>query len=637
MIKPLLCEECNALEYNFLIKDYNGMNIYSAKIDEDYYILVDDYDIAIENIQSEKPIVHLDGNKFLCVANGKYGIVDIEGWEIIPFIFDWFEKRNEDSRICYNVEIDNRWGVIDSHGKEIFRIKYKKKIPELKQDSIELVESADTNRFGLVNFEGEEIIPTIYTSIIACENPQYIYITIGGDENRPQKVLMNGCEVERSVVGNGLTGCFDLLHKKEIIQPKFHSIHMVDNWFIAGDDFYIDRDDFYHPQYYGEYYLYDTNGTKIIGKFNHCEIKKDFFILDFGITIETKWASSLCETCYGPADLGYYYNTLNFDNACAIIVDKNLKSLVPRHLLKESLEEIKFEYDFLWNNLPTGKGLLVGESPTLRKGQEYDKDSQIIKSINVAYASFLDNNTIIYSPIELYAQIHINPYTEEEKCLRGIIYCREDIILKPLYLAAKSLNEELILVEGGNKLVGIRDSNKELITPKFNLITNSYNGFAIGFTIKASNAQENIEDEITNIEYECSLVLLTITEHKVSEKEFMKLTGSELYSLLYNRNSVTSEYCFVKGRDNYKSVFSRLNENDRAFIEGLWEKFPKDYNREVFWFPYYRKFDFLWDDENQDPTATNYFSSDDNNDYYNWGYYNDGLDMDQQDECFYNF
>ena len=116
-----------------MIKDYNGMNIYSAKIDEDYYILVDDYDIAIENIQSEKPIVHLDGNKFLCVANGKYGIVDIEGWEIIPFIFDWFEKRNEDSRICYNVEIDNRWGVIDSHGKEIFRIKYKKKFQNLNK------------------------------------------------------------------------------------------------------------------------------------------------------------------------------------------------------------------------------------------------------------------------------------------------------------------------------------------------------------------------------------------------------------------------------------------------------------------------------------------------------------------------
>ena len=24
-------------------------------------------------------------------------------------------------------------------------------------------------------------------------------------------------------------------------------------------------------------------------------------------------------------------------------------------------------------------------------------------------------------------------------------------------------------------------------------------------------------------------------------------------------------------------------------------------------------------------------------DYYNWGYYNDGLDMDQQDERFWNF
>lgn len=44
MDKPLFVECHNALEYNYLFKDVVNMNFYSAKMDENEYIVVDDYD-----------------------------------------------------------------------------------------------------------------------------------------------------------------------------------------------------------------------------------------------------------------------------------------------------------------------------------------------------------------------------------------------------------------------------------------------------------------------------------------------------------------------------------------------------------------------------------------------------------------
>ena len=53
MDKPLFVECHNALEYNYLFKDVDNMNFYSAKMDENEYIVVDDYDCDNYDIWSE--------------------------------------------------------------------------------------------------------------------------------------------------------------------------------------------------------------------------------------------------------------------------------------------------------------------------------------------------------------------------------------------------------------------------------------------------------------------------------------------------------------------------------------------------------------------------------------------------------
>ena len=95
MDKPLFVECHNALEYNYLFKDVDNMNFYSAKMDENEYIVVDDYDCDNYDIWSEVQIVLLENDRLLCRHKGKYGVVNSEGWDIIPFVYDKFEKRAE--------------------------------------------------------------------------------------------------------------------------------------------------------------------------------------------------------------------------------------------------------------------------------------------------------------------------------------------------------------------------------------------------------------------------------------------------------------------------------------------------------------------------------------------------------------
>ena len=48
-----------------------------------------------------------------------------------------------------------------------------------------------------------------------------------------------------------------------------------------------------------------------------------------------------------------------------------------------------------------------------------------------------------------------------------------------------------------------------------------------------------------------------------------------------------------------------------------------------------KDFKYLWEDEHYEEVREG--MSDDSADSYDWRYYNDGLDMDQQDERFWNF
>ena len=170
MKKPLLAENLMAEEYRYLYTDNDNMNYYSAKIDDNEYVVVDDYDSTRytwdERIWSEENIIVLANNRLLCKQDGKYGVVDYEGWTIIPFVYEEFiERKDKCDEKRYNVRLNNRWGVINLSGQDVYKIKYKQSIPNIKSNFHIIVENADTNCKGVLGFDGIEIIPTIYSQI----------------------------------------------------------------------------------------------------------------------------------------------------------------------------------------------------------------------------------------------------------------------------------------------------------------------------------------------------------------------------------------------------------------------------------------------------------------------------------------
>lgn len=599
MDKPLFSKYCHALEYKHLFKSHDDMNFYSAKEGDNDYIMVDDYDCGNYDVWSEIPIILLEDDRLLCKRNEKYGVVNAEGWTIIPFVYDRFDNREEAEKNRYSVLLGNKWGVIDSSGRELFRIKYNNPIPILKfprrvstvsNDVIIcrggiLVEDADTHRQGLVSLNGQEVIPTIYSKIEQSGNWDYVFVNWGAiEEPEPYSTL------------NGVWGCYNW-QGKEVIPVKYHAIHCIDDYFIAGDDEYsCDCED------YGTYDLYNMQGTMIMGGFNNCQIGTNYFIFKFGITVKSRWEKSYWDDFEYAESL---VKELNCDKMCSIIVDKELKSLIPRHLIEQTREEAEYEFDFLMNNLPIGEGLLIGECPRLCQGKKYSKDDKIIKGISVRSASSINDFAVKYS-----SNKKVTMDDGSIVRLTGIIFNNERMVIAPIYISIKSISDRLFFVLNKKGLVGIRDISKELLKPQFNLIANPHNNIAIGFKIAYIE-----EEEI----YQCECSLLKFNEDSIHQEDIVKMTGSQLYELLYCE--------FSNWRD------FELSEEHKILITQYWEHiFSKN---DTFWYSYCNDFKYLWEDEHSEEIREN--MSNYSTDSYNWEYYNDGLDMDQQDERFWNF
>ena len=282
-----------------------------------------------------------------------------------------------------------------------------------------------------------------------------------------------------------------------------------------------------------------------------------------------------------------------------------------RDSINEAREEIEYEFDFLCNNLPVGEGLLIGESPKLCKGKRYSEDDKIIKGISVCSASSINDTVVMYS-------ISNKNVMNDGSIggLKGIVFCNERMVIAPTYIDVKSINSELLFIQNERGLVGIRNVTKELLEPQFSLIINPYNNIAIGFKIKYVE-----EDDI----YQCQCCLLKFNKDAICQEDVVKITGSQLYELLCPT---------FESLDGWETLVT--SEEHKILIAQYWKHISHDNNdTNRFWYPYYKDFKYLWEDEHYEEVREG--MSDDSADSYDWRYYNDGLDMDQQDERFWNF
>lgn len=113
------------------------------------------------------------------------------------------------------------------------------------------------------------------------------------------------------------------------------------------------------------------------------------------------------------------------------------------------------------------------------------------------------------------------------------------------------------------------------------------------------------------------MLFIEIQQRCYLSRKCSKITGSQLYELLYPT---------FKPLDGWETLV--LSEEHKTLIAQYWEHIPHDNNdTNRFWYPYYKDFKYLWEDEHYEEIRES--MSDDSADSYDWGYYNDGLDMDQ--------
>lgn len=159
--------------------------------------------------------------------NGKWGFIDRDGNEILPFIYDEVEGTEDET---YLVKINGKQGTVDGIRQiQTTPCQYDEIEYYLYFNDSKLAKVKNGDKYGLINKNGELIVPLIYSKIIEHEK---------------------GFAVKDNECNSGI------LNKKgePIVPLKYSYINEVqDNYFIATT----------HLGLFGEYGLYDFNENLI--------------------------------------------------------------------------------------------------------------------------------------------------------------------------------------------------------------------------------------------------------------------------------------------------------------------------------------------------------------------------------------
>lgn len=304
-------------------QNYFGCKRKSSCSSTEYYTIVLSNGEEIEGfdeLKCDSQFVYIDDSCFLTSIEGKFGIVNSKGQKIIPFKYDEFSVR-EDGR--FDVRIDNRWGVLTADGFEVFRIKYSSPIPKKINKEV-IVKDAESECFGLLASDGDEILPTIYEHLLVSDDPELYYFGCGGFEREDSPNFFSG------VINDALWGVV-CRNSKQIIEAKYMNFKINSGYIIAGRDggYFPDTDAnydvWYGANFGGVYDLYNKEGELLIGgfrKFAYDE-RNDLFIFFFGgdwkeySAYDDDWNNIHITGCRFDKGLGLW-----------LILDKDFKTLL---------------------------------------------------------------------------------------------------------------------------------------------------------------------------------------------------------------------------------------------------------------------------------------------------------------------
>lgn len=184
---PNLIDDCGIIFDNVYndVKQLDGAAMYSVQIDDYYKIYNLEKRVPFDNIIFDHPERHIDtrpiyynDHRLLAKRGGKYGFINYNGFATIPFIYDEIKERKEKN--LFDVRIGEAWGILSLDGREIVQVKYSEVVfkkysniaPSNDNDTwheyFDIVEDVRSNRKGVIDREGKELIPPVYDNISVC-------------------------------------------------------------------------------------------------------------------------------------------------------------------------------------------------------------------------------------------------------------------------------------------------------------------------------------------------------------------------------------------------------------------------------------------------------------------------------------
>jgi hypothetical protein len=176
----------------------------------------DEDKVVTARLKQKYSYVSFDEGYYYVKLNGKWGVIDKQGNEIVPPKYDnvgIFPFSKDYNYVV--VELNEKYGVFDRQGKEVVAPKY----DEILDDELEKFGYASVtlnSKMGVIDKQGKEIIPCEYTIVVIDEI-----------EDATTKQTFAGL-IQGGTIGddddltvNGKWGLYDLDNKKWIAACKY--------------------------------------------------------------------------------------------------------------------------------------------------------------------------------------------------------------------------------------------------------------------------------------------------------------------------------------------------------------------------------------------------------------------------------
>ncbi len=267
------------------------------------------------------PFKYFDPSHIMTSCDGKFGFIGVDGHVSIPFKYNEIRLRNDER---FDVRIGDDWGLLTLDGRDSFGIKLEHPLPK-KLDRNTIVLDAESEYFGVVDKNGNIVIPAIYEHLFDSDDNDLFYFLYNGelDGNYGTRGY---AENDFNTYSKGIAGKSGVvnINGKRILTGKYNYFEMRNEYIIAGRD--GDYNYWAGSKYDGVYDLFNKQGELLIGGFREFLIDKTHGL--FGFSFGGEWEGHDLYPLDGSEGSIEDYSVDYKGDDLWLILDKELKTII---------------------------------------------------------------------------------------------------------------------------------------------------------------------------------------------------------------------------------------------------------------------------------------------------------------------